>query len=147
MKRLSINPRMKKLILLAVFFSMIFLFVSTPLMIQSAGIIYSSVIYPAYLSTSVDCHPVSYEQGVKDIEQKGYQVGGYFNYQTEEIVVYTPDIRAIKHEICHAQQKEQNRTYLCSNKIMVFVNEAECYLRQYYMDSVNFSRYGFQVDQ
>lgn len=134
---------MKNLIIFVFAFGMVFWFIVTPLMIQSSYILYYSIIYPAYLSTSVDCHPISYEQGVKDIEQKGYEVGGYFNYQTEEIFVYTPDPQTIKHEICHAQQKEQHRSYSCANKIMVFVNEAECYLRSYYMDSANFSRYGF----
>lgn len=61
---------------------------------------------------------------------------GYYNKQEQSITVLVSknDSRydsVIKHEMCHYNQEVENRRVTdCENKIGIFINEMECYIKQ-----------------
>ena len=111
---------MKKLI--------IFIFV---LLLLSLTIpLYYFIIKPAYFSTLSGCRVIT------DVElnEAGYVVAGkvILNETLDNIIVIYQDTPFInKHELCHVNQNEQGQVYTCNQLFLRFVNELECYTKQY----------------
>ena len=91
-------------------------------------VLYDELLRPAYLSMKIDCSVTSVEEIHEVAEDYGVEIGGYYNLQTDEIVVFNDDPIIRKHELCHRYQAQKGRWYPCSNKIGKYLNEVECYL-------------------
>ena len=137
----------RTLVLIFFVYGYLFWLVFTPIAFLSFELLYDEVVYPAWLSYSVDCHPQGFEQGSLELEEKGFFVAGTFNSVTDEIKIYKPhedyvvDDETIKHEVCHLELKEIGFNPSCKYGLLVFANEMVCYFRQNYMDYVNVSDY------
>jgi hypothetical protein len=102
---------------------------------------YDQRLYPAYLSFYADCPPSIEENVTQVLDQKGYQISGFFDYNTSEITIYHPSDTVVRHEVCHLEQKLRHGAYGCNFPVGVYLNELECYIRQDHMSYVNVSEY------
>lgn len=143
-------------------FGLFFWFVLTPIALISFDYLNYEVLHPAEMSLKFDCKIVPEllkeynfthltKDNLKEINKKisGGYIAGVYNQDDGGITLLDYDITTIKHEICHAQQQEKNRSYVCGQTIFgingVFLNEAECYWKQNFMNDVNISAYGFDL--
>jgi hypothetical protein len=125
-----------------VFFGLFFWFIATPMFLISSVAVYQNIVFPAWISYKVDCHPDGIQAGLKQVQEEinpNLEIGGSYNQNSNQIVLYSIDEETIKHEICHQEQAQQNRSHSCSQQYGVLVDELECYLRQNYMDYLNIS--------
>jgi len=88
------------------------------------------ILSPAYFSYKLDCNPEFYEENIEF-------VGGYTDTETGEIMICVNESskeykRTLLHENCHLNQLKENRSYSCENPIGVFINEAECYIKEFF---------------
>lgn len=151
----------KGIVLFFVAYGLIFIFLLTPFFLLSVDYLNYKILKPAMLSYEFDCilldqymdeqNFTSIDQvNLEDIEINGYKIGGYFDQETEEIKIFYADITTIKHEVCHAIQKEEGREHYCGDKAFgvfngVLLDEVECYWKQNFMNDVNLSAYGYDI--
>ncbi|MCK9370143.1 hypothetical protein M0R04_09585 [Candidatus Dojkabacteria bacterium] len=128
--------------LFGLFYFLIFL----PLVVPAFLITDRLVITPALVSSYIDCYSSNLTESVEQANREllaplglKTEVAGLYNPKTNKISLNTNDPETIKHEYCHREQHLANRSFSCQSKIGVFVNEVECYIRQYYMDYLNVS--------
>ena len=89
----------------------------------------SQICYYSYTSYKFDCN-----EKISD----GYELGGSFNTETQEICIFVDENnseyqRILKHEQVHLDQSNRKgifKQYTCDNKIGVFFNEFEAYFRE-----------------
>lgn len=140
-------------------YGLFFLFIFTPLFFMSFDYLHQRVLHPAMISYQFDCivaQQIMDEQNLsdfteinfEDINIDGYTIGGYFDQETEEITLFNYDLTTIKHEVCHAIQKEEGREHYCGERAYGFLNgvlvdEIECYWKQNFMEDVDLSKYGY----
>ena len=109
--------------------------------IISLSILASSVLKPAYYSVLASCY------GEDALNNTGYSVRGSFaveynitraaNGKDETIcaspIIYAKDfadLEALKHEECHYRQYLRRALNTCNNKIGLYFDEVECYVKQ-----------------
>ena len=108
---------------------------------------YFYIFEPAYYSVQVGCDVISEQE----LCNNGYRVGGNFVYGVNEtkINVFIPFkydsswqernrymesveySRTMKHENCHKNQFKNGRLWNCEHKFRLYLNEVECYFKQY----------------
>lgn len=93
--------------------------------------LFLSILYPAYLSTTIACSAQTQEELVNDsrvvaVASYDNETGGAkLTFKTESL-----DLETYRHERCHAMQFERGTVPTC--KLGVFAWELECYTRQLY---------------
>ena len=128
-------------------YSALFWCTFTPIMFLASEILIEEAILPAYISMKIDCHPKGYEVAIEEINEEynesgsevQIEISGTYNANSNIIKIYEVEESTIKHEVCHQEQKENNRAYTCKYPVGVFINELECYIRQNYMNYINAS--------
>ena len=90
--------------------------------------IYNPILYPSYLSVKYAC-----SETPMNLTRTGWIVAGMFIEKETgtNLVVYDQDPKTLIHEQCHKQQYEQHRLFDCNHQILKYINELECYSREY----------------
>jgi len=125
---------------------LIFVFFSFLCFLFCLFLIYTNILYPAQLSLKVDCNKIS----IVELKDLGYYVGGFYNSSenkitiTNETYIYASEFigELQKHEKCHQVQFSQNRLANCNHKLILYLNEVECYIAQKLPDSFYNKIYG-----
>lgn len=91
--------------------------------------LYVNVLKPAYYSVQGNC----VINGKEILQDAGYEVVGQFSYSnnTTSTQIFVQDPIVVKHENCHYQQFLERRLFNCNIKFLNYINEVECYIRQY----------------
>lgn len=87
--------------------------------------IFTSYLYPAYISTQVDCMPVN------TTINSNFVIGGQFIVEnnTPSITMYNANPKDLRHELCHYRQYQEGRLSNCNeNRFWLYTNELECYV-------------------
>ncbi len=120
------------------------------LLLEGVYYSYEYIFEPAYYSVQVSCAEINEDE----LLSKGYVAGGKFVYGSDNeskngINIFIPlrydnswqdrnrymeseeYSRTMRHENCHQNQFEDGGGWSCQNKFRVFVDEVECYVKQY----------------
>lgn len=98
---------------------------------------FQNFIYPAYLSTLMDCSVIDENK----LEQIGYYVAGEYDYSNDTITLYdcnntiiepTIDSKTLMHELCHKYQHDNNLSHNCNTPFYKFMDELTCYTIAYF---------------
>lgn len=95
------------------------------------GLIIILFIIPAYNSTTLNQNATANQYDAK-IDVTTDKEGNILKYN----ITFSPYLSendkkiALKHELCHLKQAQEKRLY--KNKIGLFFNEIECYIKQWF---------------
>jgi hypothetical protein len=105
---------------------------------------YENKMYPAYMSHVANCPGEMSEINVTEfLKERGYMVVAEVNVSTSEVTYFetTPDIKTIKHEFIHINQKSRGASMSCFFPID-YLHELEAYVGQDLSDEKFIEIYG-----
>lgn len=94
--------------------------------------IYYAILEPSYYSYRLACNPLGFDEGIKELNNAGYQLSGMYYPQNDSITIICESIEANRHESVHYIQDMQNRTGNCQYPLTMFFSEFEAYFSEYY---------------
>lgn len=97
------------------------------LLIIGSFLVYYFIYTPSKLSVEYFCNEISLEE----INEKGYNFGGYYLPSEDTITLLSNKTTTFKHELCHKRQNEVGRLGDCNHKFNLLLNEFECHFAEF----------------